>query len=72
MAMVRLGYAPLHRARSVTFGTTRDTDDGPVLEVYVSGPDGREWLAVYTFQRQPDGTWRINGCILTEDQGRGA
>ena len=34
-------------------------------EVYVVGPDGKPALAVYEMQRQPDGSWRINGCWLT-------
>ncbi len=72
MAMVRLGYAPLHRARSVAFGQALETPDGPELHAYVTGPDGRAWRAVYSFQKQADGTWRINGCVLSEDHGKGA
>jgi hypothetical protein len=34
-------------------------------EVYVVGPDGNPVLAIYEMQRQPDGSWRINGCWLT-------
>jgi len=33
------------------------------------GPDGEEVVARYTMERQPDGSWRIDGCILTEAPG---
>lgn len=70
MAMVRLGYQPVYRPQSVTFGAATETAAGPELRVFVTGPDGRHWVAVYSFQKQPDGTWKINGCTLLEDPGR--
>ena len=30
-------------------------------------PDGKSYVAVYSLQRQPDGTWKINGCVILED-----
>lgn len=72
MAMVRLGYQPVYRPRSVTFGPVVETPRGPEQRVFVTGPDGRQWLAIYTLEQQPDGSWRINGCVLTEDTGESA
>jgi hypothetical protein len=72
MAMVRLGYQPVYRPRSVTFGDVVETPKGPEQRVYVTGPDGRHWVAIYTFQKQPDGSWKINGCVLAEDPGESA
>ncbi|HET7715008.1 MAG TPA: DUF4864 domain-containing protein [Bauldia sp.] len=69
MAMVRSGYQPVYRPRSVTFGPAVDTPRGPEQRVFVTGPDGRNWVAIYSLQRQPDGSWRINGCVLVEDTG---
>jgi hypothetical protein len=69
MAMVRLGYQPVYRPQSVTFGAATETAAGPELRVFVTGPDGRPWVAVYSFQKQPDGSWKINGCVLLEDPG---
>jgi hypothetical protein len=69
MAMVRSGYQPVYRPREVTFGQIVETPGGPAQRVFVTGPDGRRWVAIYTLQRQPDGTWRINGCTLVEDTG---
>jgi hypothetical protein len=67
MGMVRKGYQPVYRPRSLTFGPIEDTPAGPMQKVYVTGPDGRAYIAVYTMERQPDGSWKINGCSLAED-----
>lgn len=69
MAMVRQGYAPVYAPRAVTFGGLRAAPGGPELEVFVTGPDGRDWLAVYSFEQQPDGTWAISGCRLEPGTG---
>ena len=67
MAMVKGGYQPVYRPQSVTFGALDQSDSGPVQKVYVTGPDGQGYVAVYALQRQPDGTWKINGCSLARD-----
>ncbi|MGE0120902.1 MAG: DUF4864 domain-containing protein [Dongiaceae bacterium] len=64
MEMVRTGYAAVYRPRTVEFRALR-TENGRLLQdVFVIGPDGNPALAVYEMQRQPDGSWRINGCWL--------
>ncbi|HZP20490.1 MAG TPA: DUF4864 domain-containing protein [Bauldia sp.] len=67
MAMVRNAYQPVYRPQSVTFGPVADTPVGPTMKVFLTGPDGKSYVALYTMQRQPDGTWKINGCVLLED-----
>jgi hypothetical protein len=64
MAMVRAEYAVVYRPRSVSF-------DAPVMaggELYqpvrMTDADGRGWIAIYPMLKEPDGTWRINGCQL--------
>lgn len=66
MAMVRQGYQPVYRPRSVAFGDITEDSGQPVQEVAVIGPDGTPRVAVYTMERQPDGTWRIAGCRLLD------
>ena len=34
------------------------------------GPDGRPRIALYIMERQPDGSWKIDGCILTESDDK--
>ncbi|QFT32176.1 DUF4864 domain-containing protein [Roseibium porphyridii] len=69
MEMVRQGYQPVFRPKSVTFGQSKMTKLGPTQEVYVTGPKGKNWLALYSFEKQDDGSWRISGCYLTKSDG---
>ena len=69
MNMVRRGFQPVYRPQSTTFGMSFESPTGPKQRVLVTGPDGKDWIAEYTLQRQPDGSWKINGCKLIEDDG---
>jgi hypothetical protein len=68
--MVTQAYQPVYRPKGVEFRELKASEFGPTQEVFVIGPDGHAYLAYYTMQKQPDGTWRISGCYLvrTEDQ----
>jgi hypothetical protein len=37
-----------------------------VQSVELVGPDGGHYIALYRMEKQPDGSWKINGCELTE------
>jgi len=66
MEMVKTGYPAVYRPKSVEFRDLK-TDNGVLIQqVYVVGPDGKPWLALYEMQKQPDGSWKINGCYLTQ------
>src|SRR5262245_24212507 len=69
MNMVKNAYQPVYRPQSVTFGEIKDSPVGPLQKVFLVGPDGKGYVALYSLQRQPDGSWRINGCTLVEDSG---
>lgn len=65
MRMVRQGYQPVYRPQSYKFGDAGFSASGrPIQRVTVVGPDGLTYEAIYTMERQPDGTWQINGCAL--------
>ena len=68
MQMVKSGYAPVYRPRSVAFDRLTDTERGPDQVVKLIGPDGRTYTAHYSMQKQPDGSWVINGCSLTREE----
>lgn len=68
LEMVRSGYAPVYRPRSVEFRGVVEHDTGPEQQVFVIGPDGRGYIAHYMMERQPDGSWRISGCYLEQAQ----
>ena len=69
MAMVRTGYQPVYRPRAVRFGDVIDWQGRPTQRVFVTGPDGRSYVAYYPMERQPDDSWLIAGCALVEVEG---
>lgn len=65
MTMVTQGYPPVHEAQSYDFGKVEEM--GPtkiVQQVLIVGPDGKDYEAVYTLEKQPDGSELITGCSL--------
>jgi hypothetical protein len=72
LAMVRRGYAPVYRPRSVAFEDIVGDAGKPVQLVRVIGPDGEPVIAAYEMTQMPDGTWRINGCVLLKAPERAA
>ncbi|MGY6570222.1 MAG: DUF4864 domain-containing protein [Salinarimonas sp.] len=67
MGMVRRGYPPVYRPRSRDFGELRQTPLGPVQEVGLIDANGQAWLALYTMEQQPDGSWKIAGVRLVRE-----
>jgi hypothetical protein len=72
LRMVQTGYPPVYRPRSVTFGALVEDDGRLEQKVELIGPDGHGVLALYFMEKEPDGTWRIDGCVLTESEAVGA
>jgi hypothetical protein len=64
MAMVRQSYAPVYRHRSIEFGAFAEDGDKIEQSLTIVDADNKVWTAIYYLARQPDGTWRTNGCVL--------
>jgi hypothetical protein len=64
MAMVRGSYAPVYRHKSFEFGEARVSDGRIAQRVHIVDADGVPWEALYTLERQPDGSLKITGCSL--------
>lgn len=65
MSMVRQGYQPVYRQKSYVFGkVATDSAGRPTQHVTIVDMNGKTWTAVYTMERQPDGSWKIAGCTL--------
>lgn len=64
--MVKRGYQPVYRPGNFAFGRSKAAPDGSgiVQEVIIQGPDGQGWTALYALERQPDGSFRINGVQM--------
>ena len=69
MGMVQQGYPPIYRSRSREFLDLRQTALGPVQEVLLVDANGQAWLALYTMEQQPDGSWKIAGVRLVRQEG---
>lgn len=70
MAMVKRGYPQVYRPQQYKFGEIKQGPAGfPEQHVMIVGPDGKTYEAIYTMQRQPDGSWKINGCSIVELPG---
>jgi ketosteroid isomerase-like protein len=66
MAMVKQGYAPVYNPKAVRFGDLVTVDGRLVQRVDLIGPDGLHARALYTMEKEADGSWKINGCALTK------
>jgi uncharacterized protein DUF4864 len=65
MGMVSGAYEPVHRPKSYAFGKSEEMDaDTVVQQLIIVGPDGKDYEAMYRLQRQPDGSYLINGVSL--------
>ena len=57
-------YAVVYRPASVAFGEVRIIDGQPTQMVVFTDAEAQRWLALYPMQRQGDGSWKIDGCII--------
>ncbi|MBV8962739.1 MAG: DUF4864 domain-containing protein [Hyphomicrobiales bacterium] len=64
MSMVRNGYAPVYRPKTYTFSDVAETAEGLTDTLAIEDADGQAWTAVYTLEKQPDGSWKITSCHL--------
>ena len=65
MGMVTSGYRPVQKPQSYSFGKSEWTGAGAIAQqVFLVGPDGKDYEALYTLELQPDGVWRITGVSL--------
>ena len=64
MSMVRDAYTPVYRHKSFEFGEARAEDGQIAQRVHIIDADGRPWEALYTLERQADGSFKIIGCML--------
>ncbi|SOE18905.1 uncharacterized protein DUF4864 [Hoeflea halophila] len=69
--MVKRGYQPVYRPGNFAFGRSKATADGArfVQEVIIQGPTGQDWTALYLLERQPDGSFKINGVQMIRAAG---
>ena len=64
MAMVQHAYAPVYRHKSFEFGAAQIEDGKVAQRVHIIDAEGEAWEALYTLERQRDGSLKITGCVL--------
>ena len=64
MTMVERGYKPVYAPQSYNFGRYGERDGTIYQEVMITGPEGREWSALYTLRQQKDGSMLITSVRL--------
>ncbi|PYE40437.1 uncharacterized protein DUF4864 [Rhizobium sp. PP-F2F-G20b] len=64
--MVKRGYGPVYRPGNFAFGRSKVDGSTVVQEVLISGPDDKDWTALYSLTLQPDGTYKINGVQMLQ------
>jgi hypothetical protein len=70
--MVRNAYQPVYNPHGIDF-TKLSTRNGAIVQsVELIGPDGAAYTALYTMEREADGSWRIIACMLVPSQRVGA
>ena len=72
MALVRQGYPMVYRPRETHFGALAEEDGRIVQKVAFVGPDGVLVTALYMMEREPDGSWRIAGCVIARTPSESA
>ncbi|MCP1830915.1 hypothetical protein J2R76_007615 [Bradyrhizobium sp. USDA 4532] len=71
MSMVQNQYAPVYRHRSFEFGEARSDGDRIAQRVHIVDANGEAWEALYTLERQADGSLKITGCSFTQGRPSG-
>ncbi|WP_426435974.1 DUF4864 domain-containing protein [Bradyrhizobium genosp. P] len=64
MSMVQKAYRPVYRHKSFEFGETHADGDRIAQQVHIIDANGDAWEALYTLERQADGSLKITGCSL--------
>lgn len=67
IGMVREVYKPVYRPAALAFGPVAMGPGGPTEKVFITAADGTNWIALYSFEQQAGGSWKISGCLLLRD-----
>jgi hypothetical protein len=69
LVIVREHYGPVYRHKGFRFGDASASAGRVAQEVHIIDADGVPWEALYTLERQPDGSIKISGCVLVKAPG---
>ncbi|WP_025900162.1 DUF4864 domain-containing protein [Sneathiella glossodoripedis] len=66
MLMVKHQYAPIYRQAWYKFDRFRMHNEVPTQSILIQDEAGQIWVALYQFERQSSGDWKISGVVLRQ------
>jgi hypothetical protein len=72
LALVRGGYPMILHPASISFMRPELRENAVLQLAEIVDEQGKSWLALFSLEQQPDGAWRIAGCLVAENQWRPA
>jgi hypothetical protein len=66
MKMVKSSYPAVYCPRSVLFDELMMIEGQPAQMVWLLNTLGNLIKAIYLMEKQPDGSWKIDGCFLVD------
>jgi hypothetical protein len=67
VALVQATYPMVYRPAAVVFHKPTAKDGTVVQFVEITDQRMKSWLAVFALERQPDKSWAISSCVVTEN-----
>lgn len=66
LTMVQKNYEPVYHAENYAFGRSKLIGGGEMVfqEVMITGPDGKDWTAIYEMRLMDDGNYKVNGVRI--------
>jgi hypothetical protein len=66
LEVVRMAYRPVYRPASVRYLNVLERAGEVVQQAQITDRSGGVWLAYFAMQRQSDGSWKTDGCLLVQ------
>ena len=70
MAMVKTGYSALIGPQKFEVTEIETSGDQAVARARVVTSESKVFIAIYPLIRQPDGSWKIDGCFMQPMEGK--
>ena len=70
MRMVRENYPMVYRHTTRAYFKPERNDGAVVQKLRLTDAQGAEWFANYRLQKQANGAWRIDGCVVVAATGQ--
>lgn len=67
-ALVRGAYPMVYRPTSVVFHKPEVNGNVVLQLVQITDERNKQWLAMFALERQPDSSWAISGCVVSENR----